>query len=112
MLLSLNFPRDTGRRVLAAVNPPGAASPKRGAMPDRDAAVAMLSVTLDRSAPEPLVRQIHDHVRDLILMGRLPAGARLPSTRKLARDLEVSRTVALDAFAQLTAEGFLEASVG
>src|SRR5947207_366066 len=114
MLLSLNFPRDTGRRVLAAVKPPRAASenPRRGAMPDRDAAVAMLSVTLDRSAPEPLVRQIHDHVRDLILTGRLPAGARLPSTRKLARDLEVSRTVALDAFAQLTAEGFLEASVG
>ena len=72
----------------------------------------MLSVTLDRSAPEPLVRQIYRHVRELILTRRLPPGARLPSTRKLARDLEVSRTVAVDAFAQLAAEGFLEPAVG
>jgi GntR family transcriptional regulator/MocR family aminotransferase len=72
----------------------------------------MLSVTLDRSASEPLVRQIYHHVRELILTRRLPAGARLPSTRKLAHDLEVSRTVAVDAFAQLSADGFLDAAVG
>src|SRR4051794_1711228 len=77
-----------------------------------DGVIAMLSVTLDRTSAEPLVRQLHLRVRELILAGRLRAGARLPSTRKLARDLEVSRTVALDAFAQLTAEGFLDAAVG
>ena len=77
-----------------------------------DGVIAMLSVTLDRSSSEPLVRQLYLRIRELILAGRLHAGARLPSTRKLARDLEVSRTVVLDAFGHLTAEGFLEAAIG
>jgi len=77
-----------------------------------DGVIAMLSVTLDRSSAEPLVRQLYLRIRELILAGRLHAGARLPSTRKLARDLEVSRTVVLDAFGHLTAEGFLEAAIG
>ena len=72
----------------------------------------MLSVTLDRSSAEPLVRQLYLTLRELIMTRRLPAGARLPSTRKLSRDLQVSRTVTLDAFAQLGAEGFLESRHG
>jgi GntR family transcriptional regulator/MocR family aminotransferase len=74
--------------------------------------VAILSVTLDRASVEPLVRQLHRALRDLILVGRLAPGARLPSTRKLSRDLQVSRTVTLDAFAQLGAEGFLDSIHG
>ena len=72
----------------------------------------MLSVTLDPGSSEPLVRQLYRSVRELIMSGRLAAGARLPSTRKLARDLQVSRTVTLDAFAQLAAEGFIEGRHG
>jgi GntR family transcriptional regulator/MocR family aminotransferase len=78
----------------------------------RDGLVAVLSVTLDRASAEPLVRQLYRHVRELILTQRLRAGARLPSTRSLSRDLQVSRTVALDAFGQLAAEGFLESRRG
>jgi len=74
--------------------------------------VALLSVVLDRSSAEPMVRQLYLRVRELIMAGRLAAGARLPSTRKLARDLQVSRTVTLDAFAQLAAEGFIEGRHG
>lgn len=72
----------------------------------------MLSVSLDSGSSEPLVRQLYRTVRDLIMSGRLAAGARLPSTRKLARDLQVSRTVTLDAFAQLAADGFIEGRHG
>lgn len=72
----------------------------------------MLSVTLDRGSAEPLVLQLYRAVRELIITGRLASGARLPSTRKLSRDLQVSRTVTLDAFAQLTAEGFVEGRHG
>ena len=74
--------------------------------------VAMLSVTLDRNAAEPLVRQLYRTLRELILTRRLAAGARLPSTRKLSRELNVSRTVTLDAFAQLGAEGFIDSRRG
>ena len=77
-----------------------------------DAAIAMLSVALDRHAGEPLVRQLYLRVRDLILSRQLEAGVKLPSTRKLSDDLSVSRTVTADAFAQLAAEGFLDSRQG
>jgi GntR family transcriptional regulator/MocR family aminotransferase len=80
--------------------------------PGKSAAAAFLSVALDRAAPAPLVRQLHLQIRDLILSRRLAAGARMPSTRKLARDLQISRTVTLDVFDQLTLEGFLESRPG
>ncbi len=79
---------------------------------EREGVIAMLSVALDRNSAEPLVRQLYLRVRELILTRRLPAGMRLPSTRKLSRDLEVSRTVTLDAFSQLTAEGFVQTRQG
>jgi GntR family transcriptional regulator/MocR family aminotransferase len=82
----------------------------RGA--EGDGVIAMLSVALDRNTTEPLVRQLYMRVRELILTQRLPAGTRLPSTRKLSRDLEVSRTVSLDAFGQLAAEGFIHSQQG
>jgi GntR family transcriptional regulator/MocR family aminotransferase len=79
---------------------------------ESEGTVALLSLTLDRGAAEPLVRQLYLHLRELILTRRLVPGTRLPSTRRLSRDLLVSRTVTLDAFGQLTAEGFLEGRRG
>jgi len=49
---------------------------------------------------------------DAVLGGRLPPGARLPSTRSLSADLGVSRNTAAGAFDQLLAEGYLEGKVG
>ncbi|MDR3509561.1 MAG: PLP-dependent aminotransferase family protein [Caulobacteraceae bacterium] len=76
------------------------------------ATAALLSVVLDRAGREPLGRQLYLRVRDLILLGRLAGGARLPSSRRLADDLGVSRTVTLAAYDQLTVEGYLEAQRG
>ncbi len=77
-----------------------------------DAATTLLSVVLDREAREPLGRQLYLRVRDLILSGQLEAGAKLPSSRKLADDLAVSRTVTLAAYEQLAVEGYLAAQHG
>ena len=85
---------------------------RQSGTPESDATIALLSVALDRATGQPLVRQLYGALRDLILTRRIAAGARLPSTRKLSRDLDVSRTVTLDAFSQLTAEGFLETRRG
>jgi GntR family transcriptional regulator/MocR family aminotransferase len=60
----------------------------------------------------PLYRQIYRALRRAILEGDLVAGARLPSTRGLARELGVSRNVVLLAFEQLAAEGFVTMRVG
>jgi GntR family transcriptional regulator/MocR family aminotransferase len=46
-------------------------------------------------------------LREAIQDGRLASGVRLPSSRQLAADLEVSRGVVADTYDQLTAEGYL-----
>ena len=69
-------------------------------------------VDLDRSSRVPLGSQLAGQLRDHVVGGTLPAGHRLPSTRALAADLGVSRSVTEQAFDQLTAEGWLEARHG
>jgi GntR family transcriptional regulator/MocR family aminotransferase len=76
------------------------------------ATIAILSVALDRTASAPLMRQLYLQIRDLILTRRIAPGARMPSTRKLSRDLQISRTVTLDVFDQLASEGFIESRPG
>ncbi len=53
-----------------------------------------------------LHRQLYRALRSAILDGRLEAGARLPSTRALARELDLSRNTVLQATEQLVAEGY------
>jgi GntR family transcriptional regulator / MocR family aminotransferase len=56
--------------------------------------------------------QLEDRLRELVREGTLPAGSRLPSSRALAGDLDVSRRLVVDAYAQLLAEGYLAARHG
>lgn len=56
---------------------------------------------------EPLHAQLERELRAAIRAGRLAAGERLPPTRALAAELGVSRGVVVEAYAQLTAEGYL-----
>jgi GntR family transcriptional regulator/MocR family aminotransferase len=55
---------------------------------------------------------IEDALRRAIRDGRLPTGARVPSTRVLSRDLAVARGTVTDAYDQLIAEGWLAARRG
>jgi GntR family transcriptional regulator/MocR family aminotransferase len=61
---------------------------------------------------EPLVRQIYICLRQAILQGALSRHERLPSTRELAEQLAVSRTVVVLAYEQLLAEGFVQGRAG
>jgi GntR family transcriptional regulator / MocR family aminotransferase len=74
--------------------------------------VSDLHVEIRRDVPVPLHRQIAAAVRTHIRSGRLPAGACLPPTRVMAGNLGVSRGVVVEAYAQLTAEGYLTACSG
>ena len=51
-------------------------------------------------------------LRDAVRSGRLAPGTRLPSSRSLATDLGVARNTVVDAYADLTAEGWLLAAQG
>jgi GntR family transcriptional regulator / MocR family aminotransferase len=81
-------------------------------MAKRRAVVTMGTLGLERASSVPLYRQLYEGLREAILSGRLRPGARLPSTRVLAGDLETSRNTVLAAFGQLLAEGYLEGRVG
>lgn len=59
-----------------------------------------------------LARQLYLALRERILDGRLPAGARLPASRELAGLLGVSRNTVTRAFDQLYAEGYVDGRVG
>lgn len=71
-----------------------------------------LLVDLHRDDPEPLHRQLERGLRDAIRSGRLPPSAVLPSTRALAGQLGVSRGIAVEAYEQLIAEGYLASRPG
>ena len=71
-----------------------------------------LPITLDRSGTHPLGTQLADQVRARITSGALAAGTRLPSSRALASDLGVARSVTEQGYAQLVAEGWLEGRHG
>lgn len=68
----------------------------------------MLIVALDPTKREPLYEQIYNSIKEEIVTGALPFGARLPSARRLAKHLDVSRNTVDTAYAQLAAEGYIE----
>lgn len=59
-----------------------------------------------------LFERLCESLRESIVSGRLAPGTRLPSTRSLARELCVSRNTVVNAYEQLTSEGFLIAARG
>lgn len=64
--------------------------------------------SLDKTACVPLARQLYRRIKAQILSGHLRAGEKLPSSRKLAETVRVSRNTVLEAYDLLLAEGYLE----
>jgi DNA-binding transcriptional MocR family regulator len=60
----------------------------------------------------PAYQGLSDGIRMLIVDGRLPVGAQLPSERALADSLRVSRTTVTAAYTQLREDGYLNARRG
>ncbi|MET4620793.1 GntR family transcriptional regulator/MocR family aminotransferase [Arthrobacter sp. 2762] len=69
-----------------------------------------IPIELDRKSPASLSAQVASQLRNAILSGLLQPEHTLPATRRLAKDLGVSRGVVVRAFEQLSGEGFLESS--
>ncbi len=72
----------------------------------------LTALPLDQASAVPLYQQLYEGLRQAILVGQLSSGMKLPSTRFLSTYLRVSRNTVLNAFAQLTAEGYLESKHG
>ena len=76
--------------------------------PDIDA----VPLRLSRGLGVALSAQIAHELRLAISCGRMPVGQRLPSTRRLAGALDVSRNTVQYAYDELMAEGTIEGRVG
>lgn len=69
-------------------------------------------IILDTRKNGPIYQQLYHWFRSAIIEGKLRPGQGLPSTRRMAEELQVSRISVFNAYAQLQAEGYLQTSVG
>jgi len=69
-------------------------------------------IKIDRSSKTPLYRQIYQQIQEAILTGKMPPRHILLGSRVLSKELGVGRNTVNSAFAQLTAEGYIEAQQG
>ncbi len=81
-------------------------------MPKRASEIHLVTVHLDPRLPTPMYCQLYDGIRAAILSGHFQAGARLPATRVLAKEFNISRNTVVEAFQRLFAEGYLEGKIG
>jgi GntR family transcriptional regulator len=71
-----------------------------------------LLVQIAAGDPRPISKQIVDAVRMKIATAELAPGTQLPSVRGLAQQLTINPNTVAKAYAELTAEGWLEARQG
>jgi GntR family transcriptional regulator / MocR family aminotransferase len=67
-----------------------------------------LPLLLDRASVETLTAQLAGQLRQAIASTQLPSGLRLPSSRRLAEQLEVARNTVIRAYEALMVEGLIE----
>ncbi|WKL25435.1 winged helix-turn-helix domain-containing protein (plasmid) [Sinorhizobium meliloti] len=65
---------------------------------------------LDRASQTGLQAQIRETIVSAVLAGRLAPGAQLPSSRKLAAYLNISRITVTLAYQELASQGYVEAA--
>lgn len=71
-----------------------------------------MELDIDRGSPIPLHLQIARGLRERILKGAIPAGGKLPASRKMAEALGVNRSTVVQAYHTLWSEGLTEGYVG
>jgi DNA-binding transcriptional MocR family regulator len=67
---------------------------------------------LSRESAVPLVEQICERLTQLVRQGQLAPGTRLPSIRRLARQVGASPFTVVDAYERLVARGLIESRAG
>lgn len=67
-----------------------------------------LILNLEERSQKSLYERIYEHIKGEIQKGNIRCGEKLPSTRLLAGQLDVSRSTAQLAYEQLLSEGYIE----
>lgn len=71
-----------------------------------------LLIDLQTNSTKALYEQIYEYIRKDITDGKISRGEKLPSTRFMAKNLQISRSTVELAYDQLVAEGYLESKPG
>ncbi len=70
------------------------------------------SLSVDHTSGRTLSDQLYDGIQQAIITAQFMAGQRMPSSRELAEQLQISRAIVTDCYAQLVSEGYLDARAG
>ncbi len=68
----------------------------------------MLIIPLNAGSSVPLYEQIYQYLKNEIKIGKLSVATKLPSTRGLSSNLQISRSTVELAYSQLVSEGYIE----
>lgn len=68
--------------------------------------------TLDKKSGVSLYEQLYEQLKQQILSGNMAAGQRLPATRELALEYQLSRNTVIGAYQQLEVEGYVKPIAG
>ena len=71
-----------------------------------------MRLDIDRTTARPIYTQIAEQIKTKISTGVLPNGTRLPTVRRLASDLGVTRMTVQSAYQTLQSDGWTESQVG
>lgn len=74
--------------------------------------LSILGLHINRESPVSITEQLIAQIRMMILNGNLKGGEKLPSSRHLSKELNISRNTVLNTYDQLLAEGYLESRAG
>lgn len=69
-------------------------------------------VELDMNSSRPIYQQIASAIINAIQSGRLASGAKLPGSRTLAQQLGINRNTVVEAYEELSTQGWIESSPG
>ncbi|MBR3785900.1 MAG: PLP-dependent aminotransferase family protein [Firmicutes bacterium] len=67
----------------------------------------LITLQFDHSSSEPLYIQLYNYLKNEVTTGAIAAGEKLPSLRKLSKDLGISITTTELAYSQLLVEGYV-----
>lgn len=69
-------------------------------------------LTIDKKSKIPLYEQLYEQLKQQIISGSMAAGQRLPATRELSSEYQLSRNTIINAYRQLEIEGYIKPITG
>jgi DNA-binding transcriptional MocR family regulator len=71
-----------------------------------------MQLPIDRQSEQPLYQQIQDRLQRLIQSGAMRPGEKLPSIRRLARQIQVSPLTVIEAYGRLESQSLIQSRPG